>query len=156
MGLAYIIPVNAAEGLYNVIAIGPGSAPPRPSPRPPYPDQGLPPVEGPVDPGYGFPVGGLRPSHDLPPFPSHPIVLPPDAVPPDLGLHPSHPIVIPPGSGGLPPGSGVIIPVPPGATPPPAPAGTPPENTQVYVLWFGKGTVASVVYLPPTATTKPV
>ena len=61
-----------------------------------YPDNSLPGVEGPVDPGYGIDAG-LRPTH--------PIVIPPDAIAPGvptqpiyLPVYPSHPIVIPPGS----------------------------------------------------------
>jgi hypothetical protein len=63
-----------------------------------YPDNSLPGVEGPVDPGYGI-------SADRP---SNPIVLPPD--PPGVwpGPRPSHPIVIAPP--GTPPG--VIWPSP--------------------------------------------
>lgn len=59
-------------------------------------DNTLPGVEGPVDPGYGIDAG-LRPTH--------PIVIPPDAIGPGLPTHPiylpvypSHPIVIPPDS----------------------------------------------------------
>lgn len=65
-----------------------GSPPPRPTPGPTPP--------GPVDPGYGIDAG-LRPTH--------PIVIPPDAIEPGVPTHPiylpvypSHPIVIPPGS----------------------------------------------------------
>lgn len=56
-------------------------------------------------------VGGSPPRPDigLPPFPSHPIVIPPDAIEPGVPTHPiylpiypSHPIVIPPD--GLAPG----------------------------------------------------
>ena len=61
-----------------------------------YPDNTLPGIEGPVDPGYGIDAG-LRPTH--------PIVIPPDAIGPGVPTHPiylpvypSHPIVIPPGS----------------------------------------------------------
>ena len=61
-----------------------------------YPDNTLPGIEGPVDPGYGIDAG-LRPTH--------PIVIPPDAIAPGVPTHPiylpvypSHPIVIPPGS----------------------------------------------------------
>lgn len=77
-----------------------------------YPDNTLPGIEGPVDPGYG--ISSDRPSHPiyLPPYPSqgpgfptHPIVIPPDAIGPGLPTHPiylpvypSHPIVIPPDS----------------------------------------------------------
>jgi hypothetical protein len=70
------------------------------------PDQGLPPPEKPVDPGYGIDLGlgYLRPTH--------PIVLPPPVTPPteppapvdpaygidiDQGyVRPEHPIVLPP------------------------------------------------------------
>lgn len=84
-----------------------------------YPDQGLPPMQGPVDPGYGIsidrpahpiviPPGAIGPglpSHPiyLPVYPAHPIVIPPDSIGPGLPSHPiyipvypSHPIVIPP------------------------------------------------------------
>ena len=54
----------------------------------------------------------------------------------------------------LPEGGGVIVPLPEGAQAPPAPEGTPEENTP-YVVWFGPGTIVSVVYLPPVATAKP-
>jgi hypothetical protein len=87
-----------------------------------YPDNSLPGVEGPVDPGYGI-------SADRP---SNPIVLPPD--PPGVwpGPRPSHPIVIAPP--GTPPG--VIWPTPgahpdqglPGAQPRPD-QGLPPGPT---------------------------
>lgn len=160
MGLAYIIPVNAAENLYNVIGLTPGSAPPRPHPpgqpgvpthpiyNPPYPDIG-----GPGDqpyPDHGLPGWQPRPDHGLPPFPSHPIVIP---SPPNV---PSHPIELPPTPPGgvLPPGSGLIVPMPPDMQEPPPPPGTPADH-EPYVVWFGPGTVASVVWLPPTATTKP-
>lgn len=153
MGLAYIIPVNAAEGLYNVIAIGPGSAPPRPHPGPTPPGGPVDPGYGidiPVDPGYGYPIGGPpRPGHDLPPFPSHPIVIP---SPPNI---PSHPIVLPPTPPGgvLPPNSGIVVPLPADVAEPPAPAGTPADHNP-FVIWFGPGTVASVVWLAPVATPK--
>ena len=64
-----------------------GSPPPRPTPGPTPP--------GPVDPGYGIPIER----------PTHPIVIPPDAIGPGVPTHPiylpvypAHPIVIPPGS----------------------------------------------------------
>ena len=84
-----------------------------------YPDNSLPGIEGPVDPGYG--ISADRPSHPivippdaigpgvpthpiyLPVYPGHPIVLPPDSIGPGLPSHPiyipvypGHPIVIPP------------------------------------------------------------
>ena len=84
-----------------------------------YPDNELPPVQGPVDPGYGMSmctaarliaippdaIGPGLPSHPiyLPVYPGHPIVLPPDSIGPGLPSHPiyipvypQHPIVIPP------------------------------------------------------------
>jgi hypothetical protein len=68
---------------------------------------------------------------------------------------------VPPGGGTQPPpnlpaGGGIIIPVPENTQQPlpPPPEGT-PEDHKPYVVWFGPGTVASVVYLPPTATSKP-
>lgn len=74
-----------------------------------HPDQGLPPGEVPVDPGYGVDVGlgPIKPSHPivLPPggIPTHPIELPPpEPVDPAYGidedqgyLKPSHPIALP-------------------------------------------------------------
>ena len=62
----------------------------------------------------------------------------------------------PPSPPNLPEGGGVVIPIPPDASAPvpPPPEGTPPDS-KPYVVWFGPGTVASVVYLQPIATTKP-
>jgi len=54
----------------------------------------------------------------------------------------------------LPAGGGVIVPLPEGVNAPPAPEGT-PEDHKPYAVWFGPGTVVSVVYLPPPATSKP-
>lgn len=67
-----------------------------------HPDQGLPGVEGPVDPDYGLDVGGEGiwpglPDNELPPPP--PGVWPP--LTPDHpweGLKPEHPIALPPGT----------------------------------------------------------
>jgi len=47
-----------------------------------------------------------------------------------------------------------LIPLPEGSSAPPAPEGTPEDHTP-YVVWFGPGTIAGVVYLPPVATSKP-
>jgi hypothetical protein len=68
---------------------GQGGGPVDPGYSPPW-------AQIPVDPGYGMPIGGRpRPDHDLPLFPSHPIVVPPGGIWPDAP-HPEHPIVIPP------------------------------------------------------------
>jgi len=69
---------------------------------------------------------------------------------------------VPGGGGGqptppnLPEGGGIIVPIPedPQRPVPPPPEGTAPD-AKPYVVWFGPGTVASVVYIPPIATTKP-
>jgi hypothetical protein len=115
---------------------------------------------GPVDPGYSPPWAQVRPPVDpgySPPWaqvppggqgggPVDPGYSPPWAQVPGGGR--------PPGPPNLPEGGGVIVPLPEGANAPPAPEGT-PENHSPYVVWFGPGTVVSVVYLPPPATTKP-
>jgi hypothetical protein len=64
--------------------------------------------------------------------------------------------VPPPSPPNLPEGGGVLIPIPPDSDVPikPPPEGTPEDHTP-YVVWFGPGTVAGVVYLPPVATSKP-
>jgi hypothetical protein len=60
----------------------------------------------------------------------------------------------PPSPPNLPEGGGILIPLPEGSEGPPPPEGTPDDHV-AYVVWFGPGTVAGVVYLPPVATTKP-
>jgi hypothetical protein len=101
-----------------------------------HPDQGLPPVEGPVDPGYGYP---------LPPVASHPIAPPTYPVDPSYGVpvapgiwpqpprpdRPAHPIALPPPL--LP--THPIYPVSPGEpTHPIAPGGPPPTAEQPIYL----------------------
>ena len=133
---------------------GGGGTTPPPSGGGEYPDHTLPgdlphpehpiflplPPGAPVDPDYGIPEGAHpdntlpgaqpRPDHDLPPFPSHPIVLPPsegggwlpvyidntlpgDLPHPDQGLPggqpgvPTHPIVLPPTEIPVPPEVGI-------------------------------------------------
>jgi hypothetical protein len=104
--------------------VDPGYSPPWARPKPPvagwpgglpggggFPGQG-----GPVDPGYSPPWARPqppRPDNSLPPFPSHPIYIPPEGSQPPLGIwgptdprpgyglpgpqpHPEHPIVLPP------------------------------------------------------------
>jgi hypothetical protein len=71
-----------------------GAKPEHPIYIPVYPDNSLPEVPGPVDPGYGIPEEGRpHPDHTLP-------------VPPGSGLTPENPIVIPPGT--VPPGTATI------------------------------------------------
>jgi hypothetical protein len=66
----------------RVIVGGPDQGLPRPPARP---DQGLPGIEGPVDPGWGIPLPPVI-DNTLPPAPSHPIALPPTyPVDPDYG-----------------------------------------------------------------------
>jgi hypothetical protein len=116
-------------------------------PQPPFPGQ------GPVDPGYSPPWAQVPPGGGQGGGPVDPGYSPPWAqVPPGQGPGGGRP----PGPPNLPEGGGVVIPIPPDSTAPipPPPEGTPPEN-KPYVVWFGPGSVASVVYLPPTATTKP-
>jgi len=108
--LAYIMPLDGSPG---------------------RPDNTLPGIGGPVDPGYG--VGIERPSHPiaLPPgsvsgTPEHPIYTPPSAP-----GQPSHPIVLPPNSVGGTPEHPIYYPPtvwPPGGHPshPIAPGGQPP------------------------------
>jgi hypothetical protein len=99
--------------------------------KPGYPDQGLPGIEGPVDPGYG--IGIERPSH-LPSFggpvdpgygvPLPPVVdngLPPIHGHPDQGLPPTYPVD---------PGYG--IPTVPGIWPKPPLPGVWPPPRPVY------------------------
>jgi hypothetical protein len=116
--LAYIMPLEGSPG---------------------RPDNTLPGIGGPVDPGYG--VGIERPSHPiaLPPgsisgtpehpiytppaapgVPSHPIVLPPNSV----GGTPEHPIYYPPTV--WPPGGHTSHPIAPGGSPPGIWGGAPP------------------------------
>lgn len=90
------------------------------------PDQGLPGVEGPVDPGYGVDVGGR---------PSHPIVTPPmlPGVWPKPG-EPSHPIYLPPSvwPGPGTPGHPIYIPIGPDNTLPPYIDNSLPEGPVVW------------------------
>jgi len=110
--LAYIMPLEGSPG---------------------RPDNSLPGIGGPVDPGYG--VGIERPSHPiaLPPgsisgTPEHPIYTPPSAP-----GHPSNPIVLPPNSVGGTPEHPIYYPPnvwPPGGYPahPIAPGGGPSQG----------------------------
>jgi hypothetical protein len=117
-------------------------------PRPPQP--GVPPTPpgggqgGPVDPGYSPPWAQVPGGGQGPGGPVDPGYSPPWAQVP----------VPPPSPPNLPEGGGILIPLPEGSEGPPPPEGTPEENV-AYVVWFGPGTVAGVVYLPPVATTKP-
>src|SRR6185436_6181813 len=124
------------------------------------PDQGLPPVEGPVDPGYGVPLPPIV-SHPIAPGggPSHPIAPPTYPVDPDYGIPtapgiwpqppnpgtPEHPIYLPP----LHP-SHPIYPVPPDGYPshPIAPGGERP--THPIAPGGGGGTPTQPIYLPGT------
>ena len=114
-----------------------------------YPDNSLPGVEGPVDPGYGISadrpahpivippdaIGPGLPSHPiyLPVYPGHPIVLPPDSIGPGLPSHPiyipvypSHPIVIPPDAVGPgQPAHPIVLPIYPDQGLPPLSPGVP-------------------------------
>lgn len=85
MALAYVRNLETGEAfqLHEIVAITPGSPPPRPHPRPPGPDDPRPshPIALPGDPWWG---DNLQPEH--------PIVLPPD------GEQPPDP---PPGSSGM-------------------------------------------------------
>ena len=80
---------------------------------------------------------------NVPTFPTHPIVLPPDT-----DLHPEHPIVIPPESGGEPthpivlPPTG-IWPDPGQPTHPIAPGGEPPS------IWPDPGLPSHPIVIPP-------
>jgi hypothetical protein len=113
--------------------VDPGYSPPWAQPRPP------------VDPGYSPPWAQVPPGGGQGSGPVDPGYSPPWAQVPGKPIAPPN----------LPEGGGVIVPIPEGATPPPPPEGTPPDHTP-YVVWFGPGTVAGVVYIPPVATTKPV
>ena len=122
---------------------------------------------GPVDPGYSPPWAQVPPGGQGG-GPVDPGYSPPWAQVPGGGQGPVDPgysppwAQVPPGGGGRPPvgppnlpeGGGVIVPLPEGANATPHPEGT-PENHSPYVVWFGPGTVVSVVYLPPPATSKP-
>jgi hypothetical protein len=162
--IGYLKHQDGTTELVEFIALTPGSPPPRPHPRPPGgpvdpgwnpPGVGGPgsrPPGGPVDPGWSGGYEPVDPGYgiDTGHRPTHPIYIP---APP--GAHPEHPIVLPPTPPGaaIPPGTGVIVPMPEGDVPA-APPGTPADHTP-YVLWFGPGTVASVVWIPPIATAKP-
>lgn len=95
------------------------------------------------------PVNGAHPDHDLPLFPFHPIVVPPNGIwpgeppvtgggeqPPrpnhDLPLFPFHPIVVPPG-GAYPPNGGTP---PTGEGEPSHPINLPPSDTGYWVFVY--------------------
>jgi hypothetical protein len=136
---------------------------PKPQPptggQPPHPDQTLPgdlphpehpiyyplPPGAPVDPEYGIPEDGPhpdqglpgaqpRPDHDLPPFPSHPIVLPPD-------------------SGGWKPvyiwGPGDPRPTPPIALPPGGTVDVGGDKLKVSCIWTPENGWETIVVLKP-------
>jgi len=144
--LAYIMPLDGSPG---------------------RPDNTLPGIGGPVDPGYG--VGIERPSHPiaLPPgsvsgTPEHPIYTPPSAP-----GHPSNPIVLPPNSVGgtpehpiyypptvWPPGGHPAHPIAPGGRPPGIWGGAPsyPDNTlpgQPPGIWPSPGRPDNSLPVPP-------
>jgi len=108
---------------------------------PSLPGQPHPPT-GPVDPGYSPPWAQVPPGGQGG-GPVDPGYSPPWAQVPGTQPPPN-----------LPAGGGVIVPLPEGANGPPPPEGT-PEDHKPYAVWFGPGTVVSIVYLPPPATTKP-
>jgi len=101
--LAWITPVPQGLHPSHPIVLPPDQPPTQPG-VPTHPIV-IPPT-GPVDPGWGIPVGGT-PSHpiELPPVPpdlkpEHPIVLPPGVPthPIFIPVEPAHPIALPPGS----------------------------------------------------------
>lgn len=144
-GIIKLTPYNVEMGLFSFVVMDPSLGIGGGPILPPYPDHGLPPYPDNTLPGRPpYPSQG-------PGFPTHPIVIPPPQ-PPQPGV-PAHPIVLPPDNPatGLPPGSGVIIPLPPAATPPTPPADTPADHAP-YIVWFGPGTVAAVIWMPPVAT----
>ena len=142
--------------LVEAIAMGEGSAPPRPHPEPPLG------IWGPTDP---------RPSHPIAGIPGFPGYTPPGTGEPPLGIwgptdpRPSNPIAGIPGLPGYnPPGPpagpgigtrAIIVPAPvqdPPATPP---AGLPPDSTQMLLLIQGAGAPIPV-WVPPYISTGPV
>lgn len=94
--------VLVGEGSLTGLGIGGGPMPPGGgSPGVPTHPIYLP--QPPVDPGYGYPIGGPpRPTHPIagvpPGVPTHPIYYPPGSQP-----HPEHPIALPPDEGTKPP-----------------------------------------------------
>jgi hypothetical protein len=157
------------------MANDPGYSPPWAQPRPPTDPGYSPPWAqvppggqggGPVDPGYSPPWAQVPGGGKPPQGPVDPGYSPPWAQVPPGGQGPVDPGYSPPwaqvpgggqppvGPPNLPEGGGVIVPLPESVDAPEPPAGT-PENHEPYVVWFGPGTVVSVVYLPPPATTKP-
>lgn len=133
-----------------------------------YPDNTLPGQQpGTKPPWAGGPGGPTPPYPDagLPPFPSHPIVVPPGGSwpglpgrPPypdnSLPAFPSHPIVVPPGGNWptppTPPGgpSGPVYPMPPSV-------GTPIELVAVFVPGVGYVIVPKSALPPTTPPTQP-
>jgi len=134
------------------------------------PDQGLPPVEGPVDPGFGVPLPPIV-SHPIAPGggPTHPIAPPTYPVDPDYGIptapgvwpqpprpeHPEQPIYLPPL---LPSHPIYIVPPAPGyPTHPIAPGGEEPSHpiapggerpAHPIAPGGGGGTPTQPIYLP--------
>jgi hypothetical protein len=112
-----------------------------------HPDQGLPGGEGPVDPGYGIPLPPVTPGHPLPPTgerPSHPIARPPRPtypVDPDYGL-PTPPTVWPHPPRPVDPNYGIDVPVSP--------------EHPIYRPGGGGGTAEQLPVLPPGAVYPPL
>jgi hypothetical protein len=127
---------------YSDVGVGGGPMPGGPAPSHPIAPGGPPPgIWGGRPPAY-VDIGPPAPQ----PGPSHPIVIPPDAVAPGVPSHPiyipvypAHPIVIPPGA--IAPG----VPTHPIVLPPPAPAHPiviPPDAIE-------PGVPAHPIVLPP-------
>jgi hypothetical protein len=92
------VPVTIRGRMYRTgLGVGGGPAPGGPRPEHPIAPGGEPPgIWGGVPPEYvdiGGPGDQPYPDQGLPPFPSHPIVIPPEFI---ADVHPEHPIVIPP------------------------------------------------------------
>ena len=108
---------------------GPGSLPPFPMPPIFYPPH----IWGPPDMPPGFWGGGMGPGVRPQPRPEHPIVLPPDYVPPT-------------GPGVKPP----VTPIPPGEVPPHPSTGV----TSLYI-WVPYVGVVGPIYVPPGVDAPP-
>ena len=124
-----------------VLPLPPGVAPPHVE----HPIVGTPehpiyvPIPGPGDPPV--PIDGV---------PTHPIYIPfPPPVQPGVPGVPTHPIVLPPDRD-MSPDAVLIVLEDSTATPP---AGV-PTGAKPAVLWYGPGTVAAVIWVPPPGTPK--
>ena len=111
---------------YDQITFGSGTPPPRPHPEPPLGIWG-PSDPRPTNPIWGFdPIHGTWPDHPHPPQPPQPPVF-----------------------------NAAVIPLPPSDPPTTPPEGMPPASKQV-LIWFGPGTLPTVAWVQPYASTGPV